>query len=538
MLYIFGEFTFDTARFEICRQNRPLDIEPQALRTLKYLIENRDRVVSRSEIHRALWGRRRVTDNAVSVVIRSVRRALDDTGDVQAVIKTARGAGYRFVAELDCATSLSINGNQKGLASGRIQASSLTDRQAAKVSDRALIGKPSIAVLCFESINGDDNESVFARGLAHDIITRIARSRTMLIIARGSAFRLDAAEYDVADIGNILGVRYLVQGAVQFAKSRVRIFVALVNSLTGEEIWSEQFVRRMGEFMQIQEEITELIVGLVESRVQHEEFQRSLLAPSANLDAWSLLHRGLYHLFLFKRKDCDTAERLFRRSIELEPNVPRAYAGLSFVHFERVFMHYEERRSNSLAQAFECAEQCLALDPLDPMGHWVLARAHLLKAELDKSKTALDRAIELNPSYANARYSLGWVAMHLGEYELCRDSIESAVKLSPFDPFMYAMQGVLALNLALMGQTEAAVALARDSVQQPNAHWQANAFAAVTHAIGGDLTEARKLYAKARRVAPTYDVEQFFSVFPFQQDSDVRRIRRAFTSLGSTRLPH
>jgi tetratricopeptide (TPR) repeat protein len=248
------------------------------------------------------------------------------------------------------------------------------------------------------------------------------------------------------------------------------------------------------------------------------------------------LHRGLYHLFRFKRKDCDTAERLFRRSIELEPNVPRAYAGLSFVHFERVFMHYDERRPNGIARAFEYAEQCLELDPLDPMGHWVLARAHLLKAELDASKAALDRAIELNPSYANARYSLGWVAMHLGEYELCRDSIDSAVKLSPFDPFMYAMQGVLALNLALMGQAEAAIELAWQSVEQPNAHWQANAFAAVTHAISGDIPAARKLYSKARQVAPSYNAEQFFSVFPFQKDSDVRRIRRAFESLESSRL--
>ena len=153
MVYRFGDYVLDTAKFELRKRGVRLGIEPQVLRLLQFLIENRDRVVSRSEIHRKLWGRRLVTDNA-------------------------------------------------------------------------LTGPPSIAVLPFECIGGDDVEENFARGLAHDLITRVARSRTMLIIARGSAFRFASGQHNIAELGNILGVRYVVQGAIQIANSRLKVFVA------------------------------------------------------------------------------------------------------------------------------------------------------------------------------------------------------------------------------------------------------------------------------------------------------------------------
>jgi tetratricopeptide (TPR) repeat protein len=332
-------------------------------------------------------------------------------------------------------------------------------------------------------------------------------------------------------IGSKLGVRYVVQGAVQVASGRLKVSVALANSLTCEEISSEQFTRKLDDFMLVQEEIADMIVSSLESSVQREEMQRSLLMPSTNLDAWSAYHRGLHHMYRFRVKDCDQAERLFRRSIDLEPNVPRAYAGLSFVNFERAFMHFQQNRAAAIQKAFDYAEQSLSIDPLDPMGHWVLARAQLLRAELDASKSSLETAIQLNPSYAIAQYSLGWVALHLGDNKLCGERIEFAKRLSPYDPLRFAMLGVSALNLAMTGRTEEAVALSNQSLRQPNAHYQANVFAAVTHALDGQVDRASDLFAKVRRAVPDYDLADFLSVFPFRREKDIRRIRRAFDDM-------
>jgi tetratricopeptide (TPR) repeat protein len=157
--------------------------------------------------------------------------------------------------------------------------------------------------------------------------------------------------------------------------------------------------------------------GGLESEVQRDEVERSLLMPSSNLDA-SAYHRGLHYMYHFRLTDCELAERHFLRSIEMEPNVPRPYAGLSFVNFERVFLSFDRDRAGTLRKTFDYARQSLSADPLDPMGHWALSRAYLLRGELEASKESLLTAIKLNPSYAIAQYSLGWVALQLGEHQL------------------------------------------------------------------------------------------------------------------------
>ena len=400
--------------------------------------------------------------------------------------------------------------------------------------ERVLTGQPTIVVLPFQVVSAEESEGVIARGLAHDIITRVARSRLMFVISRGTAFNLAEGLHDVAEIGNKLGVRYVVQGAVQVSNERLKVTVALANSLSRQELWSEQYTRKLDDFMDIQEEIASLIVAALESEVEREEVQRSLLMPSTNLDAWSAYHRGLHHMYRFRYEECDQAEQFFRRSIDLEPNVPRPYAGLSFVNFERVFLGFEEDRVRGIQKAADFAQESLSIDPLDPMGHWALARAQLLQADLEASKQSLEIAVDLNPSYAIAQYSLGWVALQLGENELCRDRIDIARRLSPYDPLKMAMLGVYALNLALLGQGTDAVELAEQSLLQSNAHHQVLAFAAVTHAVAGQRDRAKELFGRIRASVPDYGVEDFLAAFPFRLERDLRRIRQAFDLMPST----
>ena len=523
MLYRFGEHEIDTARFELSNSGEHVELEPRVLKLLTFLIENRDRVVSRDELHTRLWGRRVVTENALSVCIRAARRAVDDSGDEQLVIKTIHGAGYQFVADVIARSRPYLDVHQPVAAEKEDELDG-----AVTFPDRARGGQPSIAIMPFETISGSASEDTLAKGLVHDVITRVARSRLMFVIARGTVFSYPAADRDVSRIGQALGVRYVVQGAVQVSSRRLQVSVALSNAMTRQEVWSEQYRRSIDDFMEVQEDIAEMITGALELRVEQEEVQRSLLMPSANLDAWSAYHRGFHHMYRFRFEECDKAEHFFRQSIDLEPTVPRPYAGLSFVHFERVFLGYEKNRAEGIHAACDYAEQSLAIDGLDPMGHWALARAQYLKGDFGASKASLETAIELNPSYAVAQYSLGWLAMQLGDHKLCKDKIELARQLSPLDPLMFAMLGVYALNLAMLGETREAAELSRKSLAQPNVHWQARSFAAITHALDGQIDKARELMRQVRAVAPGYDVKDFVAVFPFRERSDVRRVIAAF----------
>ena len=526
MLYRFGNHVIDTARFELIRNGSPVDVEPKVLKLLIFLIENRDRVVSRGELHPKLWGRRLVTDNALNVCIRAARRAIDDTGHSQTAIKTIRGAGYRFIANVDCA---SHRYNHVATVDGGIPGHDAVD--PASYSKRILSDQPGIVIIPFQAICNDDLEAAVARGLAHDITTRVARSRLTFVISRGTAFGLASGEHDVAAIGEKLGVRYVVQGAVQVSGERLKVSAALSSALTRRELWSEQYERRLDGFMTIQEEVARTIVASLETEVQREEMQLSRLMPSSNLDAWSAYHRGLHHMYRFKLDECDRAEQFFRRSIDLEPNVPRPYAGLSFIHFERVLLGFDRDSSAGVRKAVDYALESLSIDPLDPMGHWALARAQLLMADLEASKRSLETATDLNPSYAIAQYSLGWVALELGDNEACLNRIDLARRLSPYDPLKFAMLGVYALNLAMMGRTTEAVKLAEESVVQPNAHHVALAFAAITNALDGQINRAREFFRRIRATTPGYDVDDFLAVHAFQKEKDLRRIKNAFREM-------
>ncbi len=517
MQYHFADFVLDTGHFALYRGGARVNVQPQVLRLLRYLIEQRDRAVSRMELLDLVYGSRVVTDNALTASIRAARLAVGDTASSQTCIRTVHGRGYRFVAKVEA---------RPGVVRPPTAAS------AAPVSSTV---QPAIAVLPFDTIGGGDQGAVIAKGLVHDVTTRIARSRAMLVIARSSAFQFQSGAEDVAAVGTRLGVRYVVQGAAQLSNGKIRVSVGLANTETGEEVAAWQYDTRLDDVLVIQDEIAMLIVSAVETEIQKQEMRLSTLMPSSNLDAWRLYHRGLSHMYQFRMKECDAAEVCFRRAIDLEPNVPRPYAGLSFVNFERAYLNLDNSRPGSLRRAFEYAEQALAVDAMDPMAHWALSRAQLLDGELDSARKSIAVATELNPSYAAGHYLYGWICMQLGDHRECVDRVDIARKLSPFDPLIYGMMCVSGMSLALLGEREDAISRIREALAHPNMHFQACATSAAALAIAGEAALARDVLRRRVLAAdPNYDADEFFSVYAYRNVDDVRRINAAFEQIRRT----
>lgn len=485
-------------------RGREVRVTPKSLAVLAVLARRPGQLVTKAELFDTVWSNRVVSDAALSSCIRELRQALGDNARQPRYIETMHGRGFR------------LNGASRSEPGGAV----------------SLSGRPSLVVLPFVNIGGDEPATVLALGLTHDVITQIARSRTTLIIARGSAFRFAGGNRDVKTVGDQLGVRYVVQGAVQVFNRRLCVSVALADAHTREELWSERFDRHMDDLMPLQRELADVIVSSLESEVQREEIRRSLLLPSSNLDAWSAYHRGLSHMYKFRADEWERAEHWFSRSIELEPGVPRPYAGMSFVNFERAFLNLGNEREDLIRRSLEYARQAVDIDRRDPMAHWALSRAHLLRGEMEESKQSVETATELNPSYAIAQYSRGWVGLQLGENQVCYDRIGFARRLSPQDPLKFAMLGVSGLNLAMMGRPEEAIELARQSLQQPNAHYLVTAFAAVTNAISGRVERAARHLVQIREVSPGFGVKEFLTVYRFQRDRDLKLVTRAFQEMG------
>ena len=520
MQYRFEEFVFDTAQFVLQRDGQRVDVQPQVLKLLTYLLENRDRVVSRAELIDKMFGQRVVTDNALTVRVRDLRRALSDNKKPQQIVATIPGIGYRFIAPVEARTHVWSGESERP-----------DEADLATEPNLGPGAKPSIAILPFEVIGDGSENAIIARGLVHDIITRIARTRTMLVVARGSAFQFSSGGNDVGTVGAKLGVRYVVQGAVQISGDKLRVSVGMANTETREEFWSEQYDRQLDDVLVLQEDIASIVVAALDLEVQRAETQRSILLPSSRLDAWSAYHRGLNHMYHFRHAECDQAEKYFRRAVDLEPDVPRPYAGLAFVNYERAFLGLKKEREDALRRALDHANHAISVDPNDPMGHWALSRAQCLEGSLDAARNSVEEAIRLNPSYVSAQYFRGWVAMQLGEREICRDRVDMSLDLSPLDPLIYGMLGVSALNLALMGLVDEAMQRIREAMVHPDIHYQAQAVATVIYGLCGELEKARDMFVQVKKVNPNYSHKEFLATFAFQLDDDIRRIVAAFESV-------
>src|SRR5690606_25590324 len=148
------------------------------------------------------------------------------------------------------------------------------------------------------------------------------------------------------------------------------------------------------------------IVGSVEAEGEHAERQRAAVIAPGSLDSWSAYYRGCWHMYRFTPRDYELAEQVFRRSIELDPRSPRAYAGLSFIHWQRAFLVLSPDSAAQERRATGCAEEALMLDPREPVAHWALGRAYLLTQDLGEAVNEHETAVQLNPSLAAGQYSL------------------------------------------------------------------------------------------------------------------------------------
>jgi len=521
MQYRFDKIVLDTAQFALFDDGCKVDIEPQVLKLLEYLIENRDRVVSRDELLDKVFGRRIVTDNALTVRIRAARTAVRDSAKEQKIIATVQGGGYRFVANVEATSHVTAQFEQRP----EPESSASPDMQHLSTAE------PTVAVLPFEVIGDGDGDATIARGLVHDVTTRIARSRTMFVTARGTAFQFESGAHDVREIGASLRVRYVVQGAVQISGKKIRVSIGLASTKSGQEVGSWQYNKPLGDVLVIQDELAELIVSSIETEIQKQEMQRSTLIPSSNLDAWSAYHRGLSHMYRFRMKECDNAEVFFRRAIDLEPNVPRPYAGLSFVNYERAYLNLDDDRENAMRRAMDYATEAIAVDPMDPMGHWAMSRVQCLRGNLDAARTSISESTDLNPSYATAQYFLGWVAMQQGDHETGLERIDLSRRLSPYDPLIYGMLGVSAMSLVLMGRYDEAMERTSEAIKHPDMHYQAAALGVAIFQMAGEIELAKESLQRVWAVKPDYDLNEFFSVYAFRKDEDIRRITHAFEDI-------
>jgi TolB-like protein/Flp pilus assembly protein TadD len=392
--------------------------------------------------------------------------------------------------------------------------------------------KPSIAVLPFENMSGDPEQEFFADGMAEDIITGLSRYRSLFVIARNSTFAYKGQSPDLRDVSRDLGVKYVLEGSIRKAGSRIRVTAQLIDGTTGSHIWAERYDRELNDIFALQDEITETIVAAIGPEIDQVERERAQRLAPDSLDAWESYQRGLWHLYRFNQEDNAESQRLFRLANAHSPIFSPAQSGLTHALYFS-FMHgYAEDRSAALAEAFESGRKAVASDERDADAHFALGRILYLKRELDASMAELQVAVAYNPNFAHAHLGLGTALMYAGEWDRAIESFDRATRLSPHDPLLWIFATARAIALFAARRLDQAEETARQSVRQPTATVTAYFILAATLGQLGKDDEARKVMADVLRMKPDISAEYIAQILPFRNSADVEYVIEGLHKAG------
>ncbi|WP_033838904.1 transcriptional regulator [Mesorhizobium loti] len=394
--------------------------------------------------------------------------------------------------------------------------------QLVTTSDDAGAVEPSqasLAVMPFVEEAGEGTRGGLADGFTHDIITRLAKLRDFFVIARGSVFALARMNIAPEEAGRRLNVDYVATGTVRSTAGRLIVSVELIEVRTARIVWAETFERRPDDIFAVLDDIGNSIVSSISAEIETVERNRAMLKAPNSLNAWEAYHRGLWHMYRFTQAENEQAQHFFATALRLDPTFARAYAGLSFTHWQNAFQRWGDRDRES-ALAYESAGHSLLVDDHNPAAHWAMGRALWLRGEQDGSLLELERAVDLSPNFALGHYALSFVHSQSGDPQAAISSSDHSRHLSPFDPLLFGMLGARAMSHVRLGQFDEAADWALKAAARPNAHTIILAIAAHCLALAGRLDEARGFAAAIRKTLPDYRADDFIGTFRFEPDAE------------------
>jgi tetratricopeptide (TPR) repeat protein len=256
------------------------------------------------------------------------------------------------------------------------------------------------------------------------------------------------------------------------------------------------------------------------------------LTVTENLDAWSAYHLGLQHMYRFDRKDNAAAAALFNHAVTRDPRFARAYAGLSFLHFQTAFLRHTDDLTHEIELARRAAEHGLELDPLDPFVNFTMGRTFWLAGDLESSLTWLERATSMSPNFAQGVYARAWTETLAGRELEGRAHVDLAMRLSPLDPLYYAMLGTRAFTHMAHGEDAQAAEWAERAARMPNAHALIAMIAVAAHGMAGNDARAEAWAADVRKRHPALTRADFFRSFPMKEEAMRARVLRALERSG------
>lgn len=318
----------------------------------------------------------------------------------------------------------------------------------------------SIAVLPFNNMSGDTEQEYFSDGITEDIITDLSKVSGLFVVARNTAFTYKGKAVKVQDVARELEVRFVLEGSVRKAGSRVRVTGQLINGETGGHVWADRYDRDLTDIFAIQDEITHAIVEQLKVKLLPQERQSIAQAPTDNIEAYTYYLRGRQFFHRHSKSYYQLARRMFTKAVELDPMYARAYAGIADCD-SFLFLHYHV--DIAIDTILATSAQALALDADLAEAHASRGLALSLAEKYDEAMAEFERAIALDPNLFEAHYFMARACFAQNKMDQAATLFERAATLRPDD---YQALAMLRMIYPSIGRESEIPAIARKAIER------------------------------------------------------------------------
>lgn len=492
-------FVIDLAAEELLNeQGERVGLRPRSFAVLRLLAANSGRLVTKQEILDKVWNGAAVSEDSLTQCVADIRRAIGDAE--RRIIRTVPGRGFQFARRASVQQTFGLPG-------------------AALVPPT---DRPSIAVLPFENMSGDPDQSYLADGIVEDIITALARFPSLFVIARNSSFTYKGRPVDVRQVGRELGVRYVLEGSVRRSEARLRISAQLLQADTGMHVWAERYDGTLADVFALQDEIAASVVGALVPNLQRAEVERARKAPPSDLSAYDLYLHALAARDLLTREGTAEALQLLDRALSLDPTFVSA-AVLAAGCWTLRFAEGWSSTAQAHAESVRYARLAVSLDAHNADALAVLAR-RIAQAERNyaEARSLAERAVAINPNSALAWRHSGFVFVYTGEPEQALDYLQRGMRLSPYDSWSHDSWSGVALALIQLQRDEGAVQAGQRAVQL-NPRWSTSWRAlAAALALAGRLNEAKEATRRLLDLDSTCSISAVAARYGLSDQASVR----------------
>jgi adenylate cyclase len=390
--------------------------------------------------------------------------------------------------------------------------------------------KPSIAVLPFVNMSDDPKQEYFSDGITEEIITWLSKIPRLFVTARNSTFTFKGQPVKVREVGQELGVRYIMEGSVRKSGDRVRVTAQLIDVKTEQHVWADRYERELKDVFAIQDEITMNIIVALQVELTEGDQAALRARGTYNLEAYLKFLQAMDYFKQISKEGNILARQKYQEAIALAPEYASAYAGIAWTYLTEPWLGWSESPQQSIALAMEYAQKCLALDGSLSDAHAALGLVYLVMRQWDKAVEECELAVSLNPNCADNIVNLAMVFRAVGRVEEALALLNKAVRLNPMPPDWYLHE--FGSCYRLMGRYDEAIAMLKRVLDRNPDYLNSRLNLIATYVMSGKEEAARAEAVEVLRQSPDFSVERFLKDFPYKDQKILVSLKECLLKAG------